>query len=92
MYEAFFDYLQKFSSAPLSEEEKALIRRIFVSSRLRKRQYLLQAGNHCKHFAFIVRGAMRMYSVDDKGIEHIIRLGVENWFSATYHRILFRPE
>lgn len=41
---------------------------------------MLQAGDQCKYFAFIVKGAMRMYSVDDKGIEHIVRLGVENWW------------
>ena len=80
MHEAFFNYLQKFSSDPLSEEEKALIRRNFVPFKLRKRQFLLQAGDVCKNFAFIVKGAMRMYSVDDKGSEHIVRLGVENWW------------
>ena len=76
MYEAFFDYLKKFSSDPLSEDEKALLRQAFIPSKLRKRQYLLQAGNQSKHFAFIVKGSMRMYSVDDKGTEHFVRLGV----------------
>lgn len=80
MYDAFFDYLKKFSSEPLSEEEKTLIRRTFTPFRLRKRQFFLQAGDQCKYFAFIVKGAMRMYSVDDKGIEHIVRLGVEEWW------------
>lgn len=80
MHEAFFDYLEKFSSDPLSDEEKALIRRIFVPFKLRKRQFLLQAGDVCRNFAFIAKGAMRMYSVDDNGIEHILRLGVENWW------------
>ncbi|SHN24432.1 Crp/Fnr family transcriptional regulator [Chitinophaga sp. CF418] len=80
MYDAFFDYLKKFSPDPLSDDEKALIRQTFVPSRLRKRQYLLQAGDQCKNFTFIVKGAMRMYSVDDKGIEHIVRLGVEGWW------------
>jgi len=80
MHEAFFNYLKHFSSDELTEEQKALMRRIFVPSRLRKRQFLLQAGDYCKNFAFIVKGAMRMYSVDDKGIEHIVRLGVENWW------------
>lgn len=80
MYEAFFDYLKKFSADPLSEDEKALLRQAFIPSKLRKRQYLLQAGNQCKHFAFIVKGSMRMYSVDDKGSEYIVRLGVEGWW------------
>lgn len=80
MYNAFFDYLKKFSSEPLSDEEKALIRRTFTPFKLRKRQFLLQAGDQCKYFAFIVKGAMRMYSVDDGGIEHVVRLGVEQWW------------
>jgi CRP-like cAMP-binding protein len=47
---------------------------------LRKRQFLLKEGDQLKYFAFIVKGAMRMYSVDDEGIEHIVRLGVEGWW------------
>lgn len=80
MYEAFLNYLKKFSSDPLSDDEEALVIQTLVPSRLRKRQFLLQEGDLCKNFAFIVKGAMRMYSVDDKGIEHIVRLGVEGWW------------
>jgi CRP-like cAMP-binding protein len=80
MHEAFFDYLRDFSPAPLSEHERALIKDAFVPFKLRKRQYLLQEGDRCKHFAFIVKGAMKQYMVDEKGVEHIVRLGVENWW------------
>jgi CRP-like cAMP-binding protein len=80
MYEAFFDYLNKFSSEPLSENEKVLIRQTFTPFKLRKRQYLLQAGDQSKNFAFIVNGAMRQYTVDDRGNEHFVRLGVEGWW------------
>ncbi|GAA4917272.1 Crp/Fnr family transcriptional regulator [Mucilaginibacter defluvii] len=80
MYEAFFSYLGKFSDSALSESEKDLMKRTFVPHRLKKKQYLLQAGDHCKNFAFIVKGAMRMYSADEKGFDHIVRLGVENWW------------
>jgi len=30
--------------------------------------------------AVIVKDAMRQYSIDDKGVEHIIRLSIENWW------------
>jgi CRP-like cAMP-binding protein len=80
MHQAFFDYLKKFSSAPLSENEKALLSHALIPSKLRKRQFLLKEGDHLKYFAFIVKGAMRMYSVDDQGIEHTVRLGVEGWW------------
>ena len=69
MYDAFFDYLKKFSSDSPSDDEKALLKQAFVPSKLRKRQYLLQAGAQCRYFAFIVKGAMRQYSVDNKGAE-----------------------
>jgi CRP-like cAMP-binding protein len=80
MHEALFNYLKKFSSDPLSEDEKVLLKQAFIPSKLRKRQYFLQAGYQCKNIAFIVKGAMRQYSVDDKGIEHIVKLGVEGWW------------
>jgi len=80
MHEAFFEYLKKFNCPLLSEEEKVLIKKAFIPTKLRKRQYLLQAGDQCKNFAFIVKGAMRQYSVGDKGSEHVIRLGVEGWW------------
>jgi CRP-like cAMP-binding protein len=80
MHEAFFDYLNNLFPQPLSEYERTLIKEAFTPFKLRKRQYLLQEGNCCKHFAFIVKGAMRQYSIDEKGVEHIVRLGVENWW------------
>lgn len=48
--------------------------------KIRRRQYFLKEGEVCRHFAFIVKGAMRQYKVDDKGVEHIVHLGIENWW------------
>lgn len=59
-----------------------LIKNTFVPRRFRKRQYLLQEGEVCKYTAFIVKGAMRQYSVDDKGAEHTVHLCIENWWAG----------
>lgn len=80
MYDALFDYIQKFSSAPITADEKERYRQAFTPFKLRRRQYFLQEGNQCRYFAFIFKGAMRQYTVDDKGSEHIVRLGIENWW------------
>jgi len=80
MYESFFTYLKKFSSEPLTEEEKEIFTRGFMPFKLRKRQYFLQAGDECRNFAFITKGAMKRYSVDSKGVEHIDMLAVEDWW------------
>lgn len=80
MYDAYLNYLRKFSSRPFTDDEKELIMQNFTPVRLRKRQYILQVGDICKKFAFIVKGAMRMYFLDDEGLEHNVRLGIENWW------------
>jgi CRP-like cAMP-binding protein len=82
MHEAFLKYLESYSRIPLPENEIALIKKSFVPKKLRKRQYFLQEGEVCKYQAFIVKGAMRQYSVDDKGGEHIVRLSIENWWAG----------
>jgi len=40
----------------------------------------LQEGEVCKYSAFVVKGAMRQYTIDDRGVEHIVRLSIENWW------------
>lgn len=80
MHDAFFDYLKSLYPFPLSDTERSSIKEAFTPFKLRKRQYFLQEGDRCKHFAFIVSGSMRQYMVDKKGSEHIVRLGVENWW------------
>jgi CRP-like cAMP-binding protein len=82
MHEAIISYIKQHSSTPLSEKDLASIKEVFISKKLRKRQYFLQAGEVCKYMAFIVKGAMRQYSVDDKGAEHMVRLSLENWWAG----------
>src|SRR6185295_6719136 len=82
MYESLIKYFNSYTTTPLTEGEIDLIQTVFTPKKFRKRQYLLQEGEVCKYTAFIVKGAMRQYSVDDKGTEHIIRLSIENWWAV----------
>src|SRR6185369_5082536 len=66
----------------LTDEEKKLSRSFFVPKKLRKRQYLLQEGDVCKYIAFIEKGLLRSYTVDDKGHEHITQFAFEGWWIA----------
>src|SRR5580704_5525783 len=82
MHQALIKYFNGQANTPLSEDDVMTIESAFIPKKLRKRQYLLQEGEVCKHTAFIVKGAMRQYSVDDRGEEHIIRLYIENWWAT----------
>jgi CRP-like cAMP-binding protein len=65
---------------PLDEEEKKLVIERFHPRLYRKRQYVLQEGDICSHLSFVVRGCLRMYQVDEKGVEHIIQFASENYW------------
>jgi CRP-like cAMP-binding protein len=82
MYEVLINYLNSYTTTPLDGDETDLVQSYFTPKKLRKRQYFLQEGEVCKYTAFIVKGAMRKYRVDDKGEEHILRLYIENWWAT----------
>jgi len=80
MFELFRNYIAKYSRASLTDEEFKKLSVAFQPKSLKKRQFFLQEGEVCKYMGFIVNGAMRQYSVDDKGVEHIVNLSIENWW------------
>ena len=82
MYESLIKYFNSYTTTPLTGDEIDLIQSFFTAKKFRKRQYFLQEGEVCKNAAFIVKGAMRKYRVDDKGEEHIMRLYIENWWAS----------
>ena len=74
----------------LNDKEKALVQQKFHSRLYRKRQYVLQEGDVCTQFNFVVRGCLRTYNVDKKGNIHILQFGIENnWINdlGSFHGI-----
>lgn len=82
MHETLIQYIEARTSTQLTESEIDVIKNIFTPRRIRKRQYFLQEGDVCKYMGFVVKGALRQYSVDDKGTEHIVRLYIEDWWAG----------
>jgi CRP/FNR family transcriptional regulator, anaerobic regulatory protein len=86
--EPLIEYFTK--SFPLNEAEKDLVRAKFHSRLFRKRQYVLQEGNICTHFYFVVKGCLRMYKIDEKGSTHVLQFAAENhWINdlGSFHQI-----
>jgi CRP-like cAMP-binding protein len=92
MHSKLLDYIKQHATLPLLSDEEALIVAAFQPKKLRKKQYFLEEGNVCKNVGFIVKGAMRQYSVDDKGAEHIVHLYIENyWVSDRESAVMLTP-
>jgi CRP-like cAMP-binding protein len=76
----FRNYLQE--KGNFTETELDAITASAAIKKVRKRQYLLQEGDVWKYNAFVTKGCLRTYSVDEKGTEHILNFAVENWWTG----------
>ena len=72
----------------LSEEEKSLLSSFYTQKKLRKKQYLLQEGDVSKYTAFVNKGLLRSYRLDDGGNEHIIQFACEDWWMSDIYSFL----
>lgn len=90
MIETLFQYFENKSGLQLSDDEKSLIEAKFKVKKLRKKQYLQQEGDVVKYMCFVIKGAARMFSVDEKGHEHILRFGIEGWWLGDYESYMLQ--
>lgn len=80
MFAVFKKYISE--KITISDEDWIWIESLCTIKKLRKQQYLLQEGDVWRYHAFVCAGCMRRYSVDDKGLEHIIQFNTENWWTG----------
>jgi CRP-like cAMP-binding protein len=80
---ALFQYFEKIF--PLNMQERQEIRSRFTERNVKRRGMILQQGDVCKHFTFVVKGCFKMYVVDMAGKEHNLQFALENeWITDLY--------
>ena len=50
----------------------------------RKKQNLHEAGKVCKSNFFVRKGCLRLFFINDKGVEQTIQFALENWWLSDY--------
>ena len=74
--EHFSNYL------PLNDSEILELESKLIEKKVKRRQFILQEGDVCKHYTFVVNGCFKMYKVDNKGLEHNLQFSIENSWIA----------
>ena len=72
----------------LTNEEFNFAKTLFIPKKLRKKQYLLQEGDVSKYTAFVEKGMLRTFTVDDKGNEPILQFSMEGWWAGDLYSFL----
>lgn len=85
-----FELLEKSigEKVSITPEEFEFCKTLFIPKKMRKKQYLLQDGDVCKYTAFVEKGMLRMFSIDEKGNEPILQFSMEGWWIADLYSFL----
>lgn len=78
MFEQLFKSIRE--KVALTPTEMELCKTFFIPKKLRKKQSLLQEGDVCIYNAFVEKGILRSFSIDEKGNEHIVQFAIEGWW------------
>lgn len=62
----------------LSTEETEEVKRLFTPRIVKRRAYLLQEGEVCRHYHFVVSGCFKMFAIDSNFKEHNLQFAAEN--------------
>jgi len=85
MYAELLAHIKKFVS--LTPAEEALLCENIDVKKLKKKEFLLEAGKRCLGNYFVVKGCMRLYIINNKLNEQILQFGIENWWIADHDSI-----
>lgn len=86
MYDRLHQHISRLAS--LTDDEFAFLKTLFIPKKLRRKHDLLQAGDVCKSIAFVEKGLLRAYTVDAKGVEHILQFAPEAWWISDLYSYL----
>ncbi|SIQ27542.1 cAMP-binding domain of CRP or a regulatory subunit of cAMP-dependent protein kinases [Chryseobacterium sp. RU37D] len=76
--ETFRAHLDKFIS--INDEEFSSILSFFQVWEVKKKHNLMLDGEICKSMYFVVKGCLRKFFVNEKGVEQTTEFAIENWW------------
>ena len=68
----------------IREQEHEQILRYFTSQTFSKKQNLHEEGKICKSNYFVERGCLRLFFINEKGVEQTVQFALENWWLSDY--------
>lgn len=68
-------------SITLSATEEELFVSLLSAKSFEKKHELLSIGDVCRFQTYVVQGCLKVFYLDEKGEEHIVKFAIENWWA-----------
>jgi CRP-like cAMP-binding protein len=78
MSHVFKNHINKF--VPVTDDAFFGILSFFEEQHVKKKFNLLVEGNVCRDHYFVLKGCLRMFFINDKGVEQTTEFAIENWW------------
>jgi len=82
MHTSLLQHIQKHINLKPSEID--ILESALSVSKIKKKELVLQEGQVCNTIYFIIKGCMRQYIINSKGVEQTLQFGIENWWITDY--------
>lgn len=76
--ETFKAHLDKFIN--INDEDLASVLSFFQVMEVKKKQNLMLEGEVCKSMFFVLKGCLRKFFINEKGVEQTTDFAIENWW------------
>ncbi len=82
MFTSLKQHIKKYIS--FNDEDFSNIFDFFQHIPLKKKENLLLEGKICHANYFVVQGCLRLFFINEKGVEQTIQFAIENWWLSDY--------
>jgi CRP-like cAMP-binding protein len=90
MYEVFKGNIR--SKINITNEELDKIISFIKPLSIKRKQHIFRQGEIARYNIFVEKGALRSYSIDEKGVEQVIQFALEDhWIGDLYSLITNKP-
>jgi CRP/FNR family transcriptional regulator, anaerobic regulatory protein len=82
MHKSIHQHIRKF--VELNENELIVLNQFAETQLLKKKDILLLDGQVCNKIYYVEKGCLRMYFLNDKGVEQITQFALDGWWISDY--------
>jgi len=90
MFDVLITHIQE--KVDINADQIELLKSFFTQKKLSRKEFLLKEGEICKNLAFVSKGILKSYILDERGNERINLFAFEGWWISDFNSFLHQEK